>query len=716
MANKIFFSIAAFVVIVVCLGTVWPQTSFKDGYREPKDDFPPFILIGKIIDINKTNLSVLTREGERVELSITQQTSFVTEVNADKSQIKKGDMLLVAGPSIEEPFEVRILAAKEGRIEESTIHYNQPYNRNAPDIRTPPIGKVTGLSPLIIKLNSGETREIVIAERTRLVREIEIDFSEIKKGITVLVTAPLIPGRESRVVQKIVLYSEDNSSVQDKTDLPLYIPPKEASRLGRYVNQDPNISNKELLPDLPQQPEKPEFIYGLWLGRGLYSNRELERAFRVAKNLGIKYFKVEFKWGYVEPENNKWKWKDEDMLDVEKIITLAREYKISIIPYFDTFMPWGEKRFPDPSKSECIGPINRWGQFRSPDPSEYAEYVFTVVDKLIKNSVVVRYIELDNEISNLNDGYKSWNCFINITAKQIKEIENAAYDRVKFEYPYIMISSTTFSFPGIGAGHSGQIEKEIEKDKKTRNSFIKAYFEDTPKPKFDFLGLHETVSGSGNPYTMWHKPANAGYEYNFGSYHDAYNIWRKILDSYGYRDKPILNLESPVILKGKQSAEVIQKIVFARANASSTKLMGIIISQLSGSKKFTEGRREEAISIGLARLQDDLKLNEGYYGLYTVLNILSNYPISEGKIIGEIGSQRPWVEKFSNRGEKRLYVAFIPYQIGFNKPQTLTLRIGADKEAKLTKPDTSTKIMKSNSDGFIIVTVDERPLFIEVSQ
>lgn len=712
-ANKTF---SAFVFIAVLFGTAWSQMPFKDSFRVAKDSFPPFVLIGKVIDINTNKLSILTLEEKKVELSITQQTFFVTEVPADLSQIKKDDMLLLAGPSKEEPFDVRILADKKDRLEENPLHDNQLDNRNAPDMLTPLIGKVTVLSPLIIKLNTGEMREIVITERTRLVREIAIAFSEIKKGVSVLVIAPPIPGKESRIVEKIIVISGDNPSFQDKTGLPFFVPHEKTFGADQPVNQETVFLKRELLPDLPQQSENPEFIYGLWLGRGLYSNRELERAFKTAKNLGIKYFKVEFKWGYIEPENNKWNWNDEDMLDVEKIIALANEYNVSIIPYFDIFMPWGEKRFPDPLKGECIGAANRWGQSQSPDPREYAEYVFTVLDKLIRGGVVVRYIELDNEVSNLNDGYKSWNCFINITAKQLKEIENAAYDRVKHEYPHIMISSTTFSFPGIGSGPFEQMKKEIEKDKLTRNSFIKAYFEDAPKPKFDFLGLHETVSGSGNPYTIWHKSSNAGYEYNFGSYHEAYKIWRNILDRYGYIEKPILNLESPAILKGKQSAEIIQKIVFARANASNTKLKGIIISQLSGSRKFTEGRPEEAVSIGLTRLQDDLKLNEGYYGLYNVLNILSNYPVYEGRITGEIDAQRPWVEKFSNKSDKRLYVAFIPYHIGFIKHQTLTLRIGANKEAKLTKADTSTLVMKSNSDESIVVTVDDRPLLIEVRE
>ncbi len=713
MKNKFSF----FVIILCFFSTAWSQPPLTDGYRGKNDEFPPFILAGRVIDISDAGLSLLTREGERLELSLSERTLFTIEVAVDRSEVKKGDRLLLIGPSTEEVFEIRVLSDNEDRAAESAVHPSPPKTAAALKIPMLIAGKVTGLNPLTIRLSSGDERPIIITGKTRLIRERpDISFKD-RKGHNVLVVAPIIPG-EGRKAEKVIFYSENDSPAQDKSNSYPFGPQKEVFGPNRHVNfnNSPGISNKVLLPDLHQQPENPEFIYGLWLGRGLYSNRELERAFKTAKNLGIRYFKVEFKWGYVEPENNKWKWNDEKMLDVEKIISLAKEHNISIIPYFDTFMPWGEKKFPDPSRGECIGAINRWGQSQSPDAREYAEYVFTVLDKLIKGGVVVRYIELDNEISNLNDGYKSLNCFINITAKQIKEIENAAYEKVKAKYPNIMISSTTFSFPGIGTLPFGETENAAEKDKKTRNSFIKAYFEDAPKPKFDFLGLHETVSGSGNPYTIWHKHQSADYEYNFGSYHDAYKIWRNILDRYGYGDKPILNLESPAILTGKQSAEIIQKVVFARANAGSSRLVGIIISQLTGSKKFTEGMPEEAITVGLARFQDGMELNDGYYGLYNVLNILSNYPVYEGKIAGEIGRQKPWVERFGSKGSGKLYVAFIPYRLGLIRYQDLTLRIGAEKEAKVTKQDATVRTIRSNNDGFISVAVDDRPLFIEVSE
>jgi len=87
-----------------------------------------------------------------------------------------------------------------------------------------------------------------------------------------------------------------------------------------------------------------------------------------------------------------------------------------------------------------------------------------------------------------------------------------------------------------------------------------------------FLGIHETLSGSGNPFTTLNNTSKKDTEYNFGSYNESYDIWRKILDRYGYRDTPIINLESSAIMTGKQDAELVQRAVFARINSSRNRL------------------------------------------------------------------------------------------------------------------------------------------------
>lgn len=485
--------------------------------------------------------------------------------------------------------------------------------------------------------------------------------------------------------------------------------------------QQPPQSEKpkgELLPDLVQQSASLDFIYSIWLGRGLYSNEELDRGFEVASNLGVKYFMVEFKWGYVEPQNDQWQWSNEETIDVEHVIELAKKYNLSIIPYYEPHMPWGEKI----QYADCEGIKSRFGQYHAPDPDEYAEYGFEVVNKLKTNGVDVKYVAIDNENSNQNDGYQSWTCFLNVTAKDIKEYQNALYDKIKATYPEIMISSTTFGFPGLSCSPNGP---DCEKDKERKNSFIKAYFEDDPKPKFDFLGVHEVFGGSGNPYTTWEKSANATYEYNFGSYNDAYDMWREILDKYGYTNTPIFNLESGAIKKDLQDADLILKAVFAKSNSDKNKVMGWVVSQLTGSKKFTEAVGKTnfnkskgpsllgSATIGIAYLANDYELREGYYGYYAMMNTLANYPNYGGKAMGQLNSPEPWVEKFSNSNGNMLYVGFIPHNFGAITPKIITLNIGANKEVKITKSDTTTSAMKSDSIGNISLEISEHPIFIE---
>jgi hypothetical protein len=457
-----------------------------------------------------------------------------------------------------------------------------------------------------------------------------------------------------------------------------------------------------LLTDLPQQPETPRFIYSIWLGRGRYTNEELDKAFRIAHNLGLKYFRVEFKWSYVEPENNQWNWDNEGVLDVESLIDLAKQYDITIIPYFNIFMPWGEKIEVEPG---------RW-QHQAPDPDEYAEFVFEVVNKLRNSGVDVRYIELDNEVSGQNDGYQCWNPYINVTARELKEAQNAAYDKVKATYPDVMVSTTTFGFPGLSCVPEGQ-GPDCEIDKERRNSFVKAYFEDDPKPKFDFIGIHEVFGGSGNPWTAYDKPADAGYEYNFGSYNDAYDIWRDILDKYGYTNTPIFNLESGAVRAGKQDIDLLQKVIFARTQAEENNIIGWAVVQLLESK-FTASKPGAGTTLSQGFVSfEEYELREGYYGYYTMMSILPNYPNYEENISGELNTKDPWVEKFSNDDGDLLYAAFIPYHFGTDFSQTISLEIGLDKEVKITNSDTTISIIQSDSNGYISLEVGESPVFIE---
>ena len=272
-----------------------------------------------------------------------------------------------------------------------------------------------------------------------------------------------------------------------------------------------------------------------------------------------------------------------------------------------------------------------------------------------------------------------------------------------------MISSTTFSFPGL----PDRLCEDFVKDNIRRNSFIRAYFEDEPKPEFDFLGVHEVLMGSGSPYTIAKKPENADYEFNFGSYHNAYDIWREILDKYGFNNKPIFNLECAAVRKGMQDAQLLQRGVFARTNAQKNLVMGWVLSQLTLSKRFPKGKGGKRSAIGITALEQGYHLKEGYYAYHTLMTTLARYPKYEGRVMGELNTDKPLIEKFRSDANRALYVALIPYHGKLEKPVEVSLFIGLSKEGRLTKSDGTSFVLQSNKEGFIRFNIDKKPIFIE---
>jgi hypothetical protein len=638
---------------------------------------PPFV-VGSVVSIGEKTITVKSDAGADESVNIGSNTRFSKETPMKKSELKIGDVvMMICDAGDGQKLCPRKFVVQMGDVPPPSIRKGMPSGG-------PVFASIEKTDPLIVTLESGESKEVELAGEGSITRQTTISLSDISTGATVRVL------RDSQAKTAIRI---------------IYLP--EGAQTGV-----PQVAEKtELMPDIPQQPADCNFIYGVWLGRGLFTNAELDRAFKVAANLGVRYLKIEFKWGYVEPAKGKWQWTDESHLDVEHVILLAKQYQMSVIPYFDMFMPWGKKKMLDPKKDTFEGPLSRQGQSQAPDSAEYAEYVFAVVNKLVSGGVNVRYIELDNEESVNNDGQRTYGSFIDISARQLKQAENAAYDRVKSAYPKIMVSSTTFAFPGLPAQFGPEV---LEKRKIRLNQFVEAYFGQAPKPKFDFLGIHETLGGSGNPWTKWEQTEKTKYRYNFGSYNDAFDIWRKVLNEYGYTNTPIFNTESSAVLRNKQDAELIQKNVFSRANAAKNKVIGCIVSQLTGSKAFSEGGNDPNLSVGITRLGDAYHLRSGYFGYYALMSIMAKYPRYEGKLIGDLNSSSPWIQTFGDPKGNALYVAFLPYHLGESAPVQVALKIGTKKTAVIVHPGEAASLVSSDETGRITFAVTEQPVFIQV--
>jgi hypothetical protein len=664
-------AVCAFLLPVVSSGQRKDRTDDRPG---PRGRF----IVGSVVNTDTNSITVRSHSGEEQKLAVDRDTKFFRETPVTSRELRVGDSVIILGDSGDNT------TSRPTRLIVQDADTRRPGPRASIPAGGPTFGVITDTDPLTVQLSSGETRKVELKTEESVIKQKQAHPSDITSGTFVRV----LRDPRGNAATRVIMSSE-----------------------GAGAGSAPVVEKTELLADIPRQTVDSDFIYGLWLGRGRFTNAELDRAFRVASNLGVRYLKVEFKWGYVEPENNKWRLNDENYLDVDHLITLAKKHDMSIIPYFDLFMPWGERKKLDPEKDYFEGLLSSRGQHQAPDSNEYADYVFTVVDTLVSSGVHVKYVELDNEDSIHSDGRRSYSSFININARQMKLAENAAYDRIKARHPGIMVSSTTFAFPGFPVRAD---EDVAEKRKERLNQFIKVYFGEDPKPKFDFLGIHETLGGSGNPYTTSVKPANAKYRWNFGSYNDAYDMWRDVLDSYGYENTPIFNTESGATLKNRQAIELIQRNIFSRANATKNKVIGCVVSQLTGSKVFTEGSKKVHSCVGITRLGDDYRLREGYFGYHILISMMRKYPIYSGKISGKPDTAEAWIESFSDSNGNRLYVAFIPYQFGPAAPKEAGIELKPGKEAVIARAGEPPSVLVGDADGRILLTVTDQPVFIEL--
>ena len=694
---------------------------FQGGGERPAQTQRVFFFHGTIAAMTDDTITLDVEGGRREEISRSSSTSYVREISIAPGDLAAGDALRVMGRPGEgrNAVDADVVVVGDFVAAGGGLPPRRPEGRGAPrqgegamggigdggGREGPVFGTVVAVSPLEIQDRSGSRISVRVGGATRFIRESAVKATDVRAGMAVRVLAPPGPGSGRPEARKVIL--EDRQTMQP------------ARGEGRIANDDagraaPRPTDSSLQPDLPLQAPAPDFFYGVWIGRGLFSNEELDRAFGLASNLGARFVKVEIKWDYVQRGRNHFRWNEGGALDVDHVIALARRYGMSIIPYFDVNMPWAEIRNVSPDQGTCEGIPSRRGQYQAPDPQSYAEYVFAAVDRLKKGGVDVPFIELDNETSINSDGYTSFNCFHNISARQLKEAQNAAYDRIKRVYPGVMVSSTTFLFPEM-TFWTGR--NNVERNIKLQNRFIEAYFGEAPKPKFDFLGLHERF-GRVNPYTTWEMPSDFRARYNLGSYHDAYTVWREILDSHGYRNVPMINLESQASLDGLQDAEMIERVVFARANASRNRVRGWVLGYLTPTRIFSEFQMK-GMRKGIANLTsgDDYDLREGYTGFYAIMKILSRYPLYRGKVVGTLNSRTPWVESFGDEKGRVLHVAFIPFQEGkpsSSESETISLDVGPNVEVRMTRSDLSVSTMKSGPDGRIRVEATLHPVFVEV--
>ena len=440
-----------------------------------------------------------------------------------------------------------------------------------------------------------------------------------------------------------------------------------------------------------------KFIYGIKIEGDDFPYKNLmETYFQTARDLSMDYLKIIAAWDLVEPLDNQWRWNidlgDGKGVDYDSIAKLSQKYGISVIPNFGAGrQPLGLQK----------------------DSARWARFVYTFIDRY-KNSMNIQYTEFQNEPNNNNDGSGSTSTLIGDwlgTAEELVATNNAAYVKIKASYPDIMIGSA-----GFITGSRIQIERYTRK-------FYKRYF--NAKPKFDFFALHD--------YPKNYNYVQGSQSGDLVSQYHIFENYRKLLDSCGYADKPILVTEGFEDKPFQDTLTSLRSWNWANTNEAVVSWMESYMQAVSNSKinnvtgKIITGIRTDG-SMGLINNVTNEKRNQYYFVKY-LLALLNKYPVYSGHIGGKINSEDYWIEEFRDATGSKMWAAFNPLLYAtiddtlmpaitsktIKSPQQVVVSIAGAHGVKISKVingtiKTDTVSVNNNT---LTLTLDSLPVFIE---
>ncbi len=429
-------------------------------------------------------------------------------------------------------------------------------------------------------------------------------------------------------------------------------------------------------PPPPPTSEESPFIYGIKLEPEALRKNIVESYFQTANDFGAPYIKIVVG-------------QDAPPVDYDSLSRLAQKYDVSIIPMF----------------------LSSDAPEVQTNAEKFAEFVYEFVKKY-KTGMNIKYTEFQNEPAAENDGSGSK---INMplswrgTAEELVAGNNLAYERIKATYPEIMVGSA-----GFLSDPNAHIKQYTEK-------FYQRYFK--AKPKFDFFSLHNYPKNYS-----YVQGTEAG---DLASQYHIFETYRKMLNGYGYADKPIFITEgfvdTPFEENGKRSwdwadeneAAVlwVEGYMQALSSSSSNNVMGKIITGIR-----TKG------AMGLIDSSSNTKRNQ-YYLVKYLLSLLKEYPVYSKHIAGSVNSEHYWVEEFENKQGGKMWVAFNPllYEtkddlhvpvitrkwMKSSQEWTLNVQSGSSVKISMVINDNVQEETKAVSGGKITITLSDTPVFVE---
>lgn len=430
--------------------------------------------------------------------------------------------------------------------------------------------------------------------------------------------------------------------------------------------------------------------------------REISRIhFELAKELKLDYILVPVTLPR-EADGRKTDWSAG--ADYYYLFELSRQYGVKILPAF--YKLGGNDR----------------------DYNKFANFVISFLEEFYKGGNI-DYIEFQNEPAKGYDGKVS--ARFKGTPADLAKSHLAAYNKVKEKYPLIKVGTAGFMAVAVTPDENQMM-----------NDYYKEYF--STKPNFDFFSLHQYPKTSG--YLQTTKDTSAS-PYNFLSEAEIFNVYRRLLNNYGYGDKPIFvsegNVDMPYrnsdgtlifhwLRDNEASMLLIERFVLGLSNRERNNIMGLMTS---GSQNPTTG----FFALQSVRKNKNEKTHDQTTSGYTqtnhfefynqLLEFLRKYPYYSRRITGEINSTNYWVEEFKDKDGKRMWLAFCPLlfkavgetsggrvrAVATEKlmvcPQQVILSVDEAQSVKISSLFGTRTIRVIN--GSISFGIEEEPVFIE---
>ncbi|MBU0711173.1 T9SS type A sorting domain-containing protein [bacterium] len=419
------------------------------------------------------------------------------------------------------------------------------------------------------------------------------------------------------------------------------------------------------------------------------SYKELDTAFNMLTELGCNYTKCNFNWSRIEPLPGNYYWEETD-----SVALLVQQYGISII----AFVPQVGTPFWARKPGSMAGVPN--------NPQDFTHFIYQILNRY-KDSMSIEYVEILNEISNgTSNGIEPpfaplWDT----TAVYAAEVTTAVYDTVHAHFPDVKVSSASVTQPH-GLGDSMTAEDTV------KTVFMDAYF--SANPQFDYLSLHDY------PH---YGPSETG-DFEYATQYNFSNLYRGLLNNYGYANKPIFVTEGalglgPGVNEQLYAAFLAQNCIVYYSKKDSTNIISLVKASLANALAGTIGFNIADVSTG--------ERYPAFYAFKTLKEKLEQYPEFDGRVDGQPDELYYWALKFKDENDNSLFVAFAPIQIyypnpeqptprefHYTEPQSLMLEVGLNKQALITQLYGDTTTVYSDNNGHIFFEVYKEAIFIEM--